>query len=462
VGTDDSHSDDDDDGDEEDDDEIGESDAEEEERQDVVAQLQESQEEEDEYPVEVTRFESIQQSIDAAPSQEDMVAADDMDTGAPLPLSNLKRKNLLNKNVGLNDLNMGRSAYMSGVLFPYKILIEGLQVSCRPEQHKAARRIRSFYRQMTSGWIGTQDQPANMPGRLWIDWKKDMIDKGKDELVNLLIKECNSFSAVIVQSLKLRLKPYWNHIQSLELIDPAGPALETYTTDDVWEAAEDLCERRGIDYTNLRTEIIQLRSEFPDLDTVTKAQIHADLIQYYRLRKDAQVLTLTGSPTKCLDEFAIAVFSTAIVSSFVESLFSKMNYNQNKSRMRLKDHTTSSILHVHDLVVSNPLKPIDGDFRLKCNDENNITISTKHKKHVGKTVCCMFVVEGRNDGEMKRYHGKVTRVEYNETYAEWMYHVVYPQSEGHEKDEVDYWRDEITPLWCTCDPPVHVQVDVDE
>ncbi len=57
----------------------------------------------------------------------------------------------------------------------------------------------------------------------------------------------------------------------------------------------------------------------------------------------------------------------------------------------------------------------------------------------------MFVVEGRNYGEMERYHGKVTRVEYNETYAEWMYHVVYPQSEGHEKDEVDYWRDEIRP-----------------
>ena len=228
------------------------------------------------------------------------------------------------------------------------------------------------------------------------------------------------------------------------------------------KAADDLCERRGIDYTNLRTEIIQLRSEFPDLDPVSKAQIRADLIQYYRVRKEAQVLTLQDSPTKCLDDFAVAVFSTAIVSSFVESLFSKMNYNQSKSRMRLKDETTSSILHAQDLVVASPLKPLDGDLGLRCNNENNLVTARKHNKHVGKTVCCMFLVEGRNNGTMERYHGKVTKVEYNESYAAWMYHVVYPQSEGHDKDEVDYWRDEITPLWCTCDPPVHVHVDTDE
>ena len=53
----------------------------------------------------------------------------------------------------------------------------------------------------------------------------------------------------------------------------------------------------------------------------------------------------------------------------------------------------------------------------------------------------MFLVEGRNDGTMMRYHGTVTKVDYNETYATWMYHVVYSESEGHEKDEVDYWRD---------------------
>ena len=112
------------------------------------------------------------------------------------------------------------------------------------------------------------------------------------------------------------MKPYWNHIQALELIDPAGPALETYTTNEVWEAAEDLCERRGIDSTSLRTEIIQMRSEFPDYDPVIKMEIHADLIQFYRMPKQAQLLTLTDSLTKCLDDYVIAVFSTAIVSAF--------------------------------------------------------------------------------------------------------------------------------------------------
>ena len=133
---------------------------------------------------------------------------------------------------------------------------------------------------MASGWIGSEDTAASMPGRCWIDWKRSMVTKGKQELVDLVKKECNSFSAVVVQSLKLRLEPYWNYIQAMELIDPAGPALETYTTDEVWDAAEDLCRRRGIDFTNLREEVIKVRSEFPDYDPVTKAQIHADLIQY--------------------------------------------------------------------------------------------------------------------------------------------------------------------------------------
>lgn len=252
------------------------------------------------------------------------------------------------------------------------------------------------------------------------------------------------------------MEPYWNHIQALELIDPAGPALETYTTDEVWDAAEDLCKRRGIDYTNLRDEVIQMRSDYPDYDPETKTDIHTDLIQFYRIRKQRQMITFTDSPTQCLDEYAMAVFSIAIVSSFVESLFSKMAYNQSKTRNSLTDQTTSSLLHVHDLVLANPLKPLDSTVMLRCNDQHNCSTKLKHKKHIGRKVCCMFEVEGQNDGTMERFHGTVTEVEYHELYGAWMYHVVYPESHGHPQDEVDYWRDQITPLWCTCE---QVQVD---
>ena len=57
----------------------------------------------------------------------------------------------------------------------------------------------------------------------------------------------------------------------------------------------------------------------------------------------------------------------------------------------------------------------------------------------------MFVADGRTDGVQQRFHGKVTSIEYDEEYAEWLYHVVYPEFEGHPEDHVDYFRDEIEP-----------------
>jgi len=77
----------------------------------------------------------------SAPTQDALINADESDEG-DVDAKGRKCKNLLNKNVGLTDLNIGRSAYLTGVLKPYKVLIESLQSIQQPEQHLAARRIR--------------------------------------------------------------------------------------------------------------------------------------------------------------------------------------------------------------------------------------------------------------------------------------------------------------------------------
>ena len=420
-------------------------------RQEEIDRMQEDI---NEYEMEVTLFPSARDAAESTPSQDELTRADDMDTGAPPPLPKTRRKNLLNKDVGLNDLNMGRSAYLAGALRPYAVLVQQLQTSSRPIQHMAARRIRSYYRQMITHWIGTPTDPATMSGKLFQDWRKSMIDKGKDELVELVTKECNAFCGVMVQSHKERLKPYWNSIQALELIDPSGPA--KYATEDVWEAAEGICSRRNIDSTNLRDIINRQRAEYPDLNPVDRELIQADLLQYYRCKHLARVSRAGDNADRCLNEYAIAVFSIAIVSAFVESLFSKMNYNQNKTRSRLLDKTTTAILHVHDTVVPNPLLPLDGKISLRCNRDNDTINKRKHTKHIGRKVCCMFEVEGREDGHMERYHGQVVSVVYDEEYAEWLYHVVYDSFNGHAEDHADYFRDEIESLWCTCENVAHV------
>lgn len=57
----------------------------------------------------------------AAPSQHECVSLDGFDQGNG-DARGRKRKNMLNRDVGLTDLNFGRSAYLSGLLKPYKVL----------------------------------------------------------------------------------------------------------------------------------------------------------------------------------------------------------------------------------------------------------------------------------------------------------------------------------------------------
>ena len=89
-------------------------------------------------------FASAEEAAASAPSQAVCVRADNFDQGH-VGVTGMKCKNLLNKDVGLTDLNCGRSAYLAGLLKPYQVLIEQLQRIEQPEQHLAARRIRQFY-----------------------------------------------------------------------------------------------------------------------------------------------------------------------------------------------------------------------------------------------------------------------------------------------------------------------------
>ena len=134
-----------------------------------------------------------------------MLSADNFDSGDE-DASKIKRKNLLNPNVGLTDLNAGRSAYLSGALTPYKILVEALQRATIPEQHLAARRIRTFYMVMQASWIGTKDKEPMFACQAFSEWIDEMLDKGKDRLVKLVKKECRSFCSILVASVRERLR----------------------------------------------------------------------------------------------------------------------------------------------------------------------------------------------------------------------------------------------------------------
>ena len=60
-----------------------------------------------------------------------------------------------------------------------------------------------------------------------------------------------------------------------------------------------------------------------------------------------------------LESFAQVVFILPFEDVFIESLFSVMNYNKDKTRSRLKDESVANIIHTKDLepVVGDPAKP---------------------------------------------------------------------------------------------------------
>ena len=136
-----------------------------------------------------------------------------------------------------------------------------------------------------------------------------MEEAGKEKLVDLIKKECRAFAVMIVASMKERLSADWNYIQTLELIDPLGPSLELRATDDVWEALRDLCDRRNLDYDDVKEQILQIQAEAEDLDRGSRELIKHDLRSYLQDRHAGFVRAQKPSPTKDYDAFCLVVFT---------------------------------------------------------------------------------------------------------------------------------------------------------
>ena len=109
-----------------------------------------------------------------------------------------------------------------------------------------------------------------------------------------------------------------------------GPDLTRFATPPVWDALNDICDRRGLQFDKCREQIVQQRTSMISLDQVRKGQVVGDLVGYFREQRQALLRSKLETETAELDKLRCAIFSIALVSAFVESLFSKMEYNQNK------------------------------------------------------------------------------------------------------------------------------------
>ena len=200
----------------------------------------------------------------------------------------------------------------------------------------------------------------------------------------------------------------------------------------------DLCNRRNVDFDLFKEQVISIRAETTSYGMEDTALIRTDLCSFLRQRRRAFVYTRTASPTPQYDRVCQFVFAIPITSAFVESLFSKMSYNQSKIRPNLKDKTMTSILHMHDAVLPDPQQPVPRSITLKVHASKSPTDKLVMNKMIGERVCEEF------DGV--RYHGSVTEILFHDVYAQYMYHVKF-----EDGDECDYWRHELEMIRCRCD-----------
>ena len=101
---------------------------------------------------------------------------------------------------------------------------------------------------------------------------------------NGLVECMNSLSFTVatrlVESLKSRLDPCMPYYFAMELIDPtASRGIPSPTT---WIAVEDICKKHDLEYTQVRSKIIETRDDSEDLSQADVSLSKSNLYSFIR------------------------------------------------------------------------------------------------------------------------------------------------------------------------------------
>ena len=101
---------------------------------------------------------------------------------------------------------------------------------------------------------------------------------------NGLVECMNSLSFTVatrlVESLKSRLDPCMPYYFAMELIDPtASRGIPSPTT---WIAVEDICKKHDLEYTQVRSKIIETRDDSEDLSQADVILSKSNLYSFIR------------------------------------------------------------------------------------------------------------------------------------------------------------------------------------
>ena len=240
---------------------------------------------------------------------------------------------LLNESYGITDANWGLNACICTLMKHYNESVLLMQTIKTPIQHRLARIIRKLIRKMSL----MKDDVYIPPYSIWRDTMSDpCVDK--KSLVSAIDSIGKSFCSTLIDSLQKRLEPYMPFFEAMELIDPTAP-MQIGIKDATWEAVRDICNRNGIDYSLVRTQIITMRGDACDYSDRDMIHAKENLLKYYHDRYKNE------STLQELNDYARIIFVLPFETVLIESMFSVMNYNKDRKRVRLSDEAVEGIIH---------------------------------------------------------------------------------------------------------------------
>jgi len=265
-------------------------------------------------------------------------------TGATgLSASSTKRSVVLNPVTGITTLNEGLAIMVRQVLQPYKIFTTHLQCTEQPVQHRVAGEVRSLLKALRC-WLPVRaDAPVQHIGP-YEQWRVRNVaaDSG---LVDCVDEALKPFVEELLRSLEERFAPYTLWYDAWEAIDLSNPVVSAGQV----QGLRDLCDKfpdASLDYGKVSQDLQSARVAYGgNAQAGTRREMRSNLSRFYH---DEAAVVKANFPE--LWKLQLVVFSTPFATAVVESLFSRFNYNKDKTRNRLKDTTVNAILHAYDAV----------------------------------------------------------------------------------------------------------------
>lgn len=220
-------------------------------------------------------------------------------------VSEQKRIKLLCPDIGLTDINIGRTMYryMHAFLKSHSVLMKQLQTRNQPVQHYTRRWVTKFFSHTISSFLDVSmnllwPPPCNL-------FHEEMKKKGS--LAFVLGREVEKFDETQLNCMTEQLSPYMPYYQAIEIIDPplSDEDLKRALVGESGEALKEICDRSMINCHDLVQNILQLRADRIVNTDNQKRTITSNLLLFYHTSVKEEV---TGNRLSVLYEFARVVF----------------------------------------------------------------------------------------------------------------------------------------------------------